>query len=121
MLPEGRHDGAITSQTSSEGNGTAMRKLLQVYVLLQLACHSISQSLYPLLERLGISQHLLQQIFLERHTISQHRYLCQIERIGNISIILSLSIQAEEHCKQDDTVFHVLEPFKHHGKSTHYN
>ena len=108
MLPEGRYDGAISCHTSSEGDGTTVRKRFQVYVFLQLACYRIPQRLYPLLERFGISQYLLQQVFLEGHTICQHHHLPQIDRTGDIIIVLSMSIQAEEQCEQDDTVFHVL-------------
>ena len=101
MLPEGRNDGAISCQTGCEGDGTTVRKLLQVHVLLQLARHRISQRLYPLFQRLGISQ---------------HHHLRQINRTGDIIILLSIPIQPAEQGEQDDTVFHVLEPFKHRSK-----
>ena len=39
---------------------------------------------------------------------------------GDIILILRIPIQAADQSEQDDTVFHVLEPFSHRGKVKHY-
>ena len=102
MLPEGRHDGTIASQTGRKSNRPSVRELSQIHILLHLAGHRVFQRLRAVLQRFGMSQHLFQQILLKGHAIRQHHHLSEIKRMRDILILLSPSTQSDAHRQHYD-------------------